>query len=191
MKEQTPTRDAGQREAAVCASPEVRPSERSTRIHYAIRDIMLLAQQAEAAGKELVRLNIGDPILYDFQTPRHMIEAVYKAMLDGHNGYGPSSGVEEAVEAVRREASRRGLRNIQEIFITSGVSEGIDVSMAALLDPGDNMLIPAPGYPLYEATLAKLGCEPLVYHLDESNGWQPDVGEIARLINPRPGELWS
>ncbi len=167
------------------ASAEVRPSERSTRVRYAIRDIMVLAEQAKAAGKELLYLNIGDPVLYDFQTPRHMIEAVYQAMLAGHNGYGPSSGIEEAVAAVRSEAIRRGLRNIQEIFLTSGVSEGIDVSMAALLDPGDNMLIPAPGYPLYEATLTKLGCQSLFYHLDEANGWQPDVDQIARLINNR------
>jgi alanine-synthesizing transaminase len=167
------------------SSVAVRPSERSRRIRYAIRDIMLLAEQAQAAGKELVRLNIGDPILYDFKTPRHIIEATYQAMLAGHNGYAPSLGVEEAVEAIRREATRNGIRDIQDIFITSGVSEGIEVSMAALLDPGDNMLIPAPGYPLYEATLAKLGCEPVYYYLDEANGWQPDPDEISKLVNQR------
>ncbi|MBI2817442.1 MAG: aminotransferase class I/II-fold pyridoxal phosphate-dependent enzyme [Acidobacteria bacterium] len=185
MNEQAPIQVAGRHGASSVSSIELKPSERSTRIRYAIRDIMLLAEQAKAAGKELVRLNIGDPILYDFQTPRHIIEATYRAMLAGHNGYAPSLGVEEAVEAIRREANSRGVRNIQEIFVTSGVSEGIEVSMAALLDPGDNMLIPAPGYPLYEATLAKLGCMPVYYHLDEANAWQPDVGEMAKLVNSR------
>ena len=175
----------GQQDAGAAASFDVRPSQRAMGVRYAIRDIVVLAEQAKAAGKELLNLNIGDPLLYDFQTPRHIIEATYQAMLSGHNGYASSAGVPEALEAIRNEAARLGYRNIQDIFITSGVSEGIEVATAALLDAGENLLIPAPGYPLYEATLAKLGFEAVYYHLDESNGWQPDVDQIARLINSR------
>src|SRR5262249_14044293 len=122
---------------------------------------------------------------FDFETPRHLLEAMSQAVLDGHNGYAPSSGVEEAREAIRREAARLGTRNIQDIFITSGVTEAIEVVLAALLNTGENLLIPAPGYPLYDATLAKLGFEAVPYHLDENNGWLPDLTEIARLINNR------
>ena len=164
---------------------EVRPSERSGRVHYAIRDIMLVAEEARKAGKKLLPLNIGDPPLYDFPTPRHIIEAAYQAMLAGRNGYAPSTGVEEAVVAIRAHAGREGIRNIQDVFVTSGVSEAIEVTFAALLDPGDNVLIPSPGYPLYEAALVKLGGEPVSYGLDEQDGWQPDLDDIARRVNRR------
>ncbi|MBI4463615.1 MAG: aminotransferase class I/II-fold pyridoxal phosphate-dependent enzyme [Acidobacteria bacterium] len=175
----------GQSRVGLPASLEVRPSERSANIRYAIRDILNLAQEAQAAGKELLPLNIGDPLLFDFRTPRHIIEATYQAMLAGRNGYAPSAGVEEAIEAVRREASSLGMRNIQDVFITSGVSEGIEIAFAALLNTGENILIPSPGYPLFEATLAKLGFEAIPYYLDETNGWQPDLSQMARLINGR------
>ncbi len=185
MKDQVETSRIAQHGTPSCASAEIKPSERSTRIRYAIRDIMIVADEAKAAGKDMLYLNIGDPVLYDFRTPAHVIEATHQAMLAGHNGYAPSSGVEEARVAIHSEAARKGIRNIQDVFVTSGVSEGIEISIAALIDPGDNLLIPAPGYPLYEATLVKLGCEAIFYHLDERNGWQPDPDEIARLINGR------
>jgi alanine-synthesizing transaminase len=171
--------------AAVSASVAIKPSERSGRVRYAIRDIVVLAEKARAAGRTLLNLNIGDPNLYDFQTPAHVIEATHQAMLAGHNGYAASAGIEEALDAIRREAHANGIRNIQDIFVTSGVSEGIEIAMASLIDTGDNILIPSPGYPLYEATLAKLGCDPLSYELDEENGWQPDVQRMAGLINER------
>lgn len=185
MKEQRQAVDTGRQGTRVATSIAIKPSERSANVHYAIRDIMVLADEAKAAGKELLSLNIGNPNAYDFYTPAHIIEATHQAMLAGHNGYAPSEGVEEALDAIRREAARRGISNVQDVFVTSGVSEGIEIAIAALMDTGDNLLIPAPGYPLYEATLAKLGLEGVYYHLDESNGWQPDVNEIARLINDR------
>src|SRR5437773_1496120 len=98
---------------------EVVPSERSTRVRYAIRDIMIVAEEAKKAGKELLRLNIGDPPLFDFPTPRHIIEAIYQAMLAGHNGYAPSTGIEEALAAIRADAGRQGICNIQEVFVSS------------------------------------------------------------------------
>ena len=164
---------------------EVKPSERSARVRYAIRDIMLVAQEAKAAGKELLYLNIGDPLLYDFPTPRHIIEATFEAMLAGHNGYAPSSGTEGALAAVRAEAKRSGIRSVQEVFVAAGVSEAIEVSFAALVNPGENVLIPSPGYPLYEAALVKLGAEGIPYTLDEQDGWQPDLDDIARRVNPK------
>ena len=167
----------------VLTPAEIKPSERCARVRYAIRDVVVVAEQARKAGKKLIPLNIGDPLLYDFPTPRHMIDAISQAMLSGRNGYAPSLGTEEAVEAVRAEANRQGIRNIQEIFVTSGVSEAIDAALVSLMNPGENLLLPSPGYPLYEAVLTKIGCEPTAYTLDESNGWQPDVDDIARRIN--------
>src|SRR5689334_22778336 len=103
------------------SSTHIRPSKRTEQIRYAIRDVMLIAAQAKAAGKTLLSLNIGDPLLYDFPTPPHIIEAVHRAMLDGKNGYAPSSGVPEAIEALRNEAQRDGITNIQDVFTSSGV----------------------------------------------------------------------
>ena len=185
MKDSYQKSGAAQFPAGGSASYQVRPSERSSRMRYAIRDVLKVAQEARAAGKEILPLNIGDPLAYDFRTPSHIIEATYQAMLAGHNGYAPSAGVEEAIEAIRREASRQGIQNIQDVFITTGVTEGIDVALGALLNTDENLLIPSPGYPLYEATLAKFGVEAIYYRLDESNGWQPDLSDIARRINDK------
>ena len=164
---------------------EIRPSARCARVRYAIRDVMVVAQQAREAGKKLIPLNIGDPLQFDFPTPPHIIEAVYAAMRAGRNGYAPSLGTEEAVGAIQAEATGQGIRNIQEIFVTSGVSEAIDAALVSLLDPGENLLLPSPGYPLYEAVLTKLGCESVPYSLDESNGWHPDLDDMARRINTK------
>jgi alanine-synthesizing transaminase len=171
--------------SSALASSGVIPSERSKKMRYAIRDIMVVAQQAQAAGKELLRLNIGDPPAFDFTTPRHIIEATFEAMLDGNTGYAPSSGIPEALRAIRTECERDGIRSIQEVFVSAGVSEAIEVCIAALLNPGENILIPSPGYPLYEAALLKLGGEPVTYQCDEQDGWQPDLDDLARQVNPK------
>ena len=154
-------------------------------MRYAIRDIMVVAQQAQAAGKQLLRLNIGDPPAFDFVTPRHVVEAAFEAMLAGNTGYAPSSGIAEALRAIRAECERDGIRSIQEVFVSAGVSEAIEVCIAALLNPGENLLIPSPGYPLYEAALLKLGGEPVAYQCDEQDGWQPDLDDMARQVNSR------
>ena len=114
-----------------------------------------------------------------------MIEAVLKAMVDGHNGYAESLGIRPAIEAIRNEAERNGFRDIQSIFIGYGSGEVIDSCLTALLNPGDNVLTPSPEYPLYGAILAKLDCPVNAYDLDENHGWEPDVEDMARKINSR------
>lgn len=166
-------------------SRAIRPARRTDDIRYAVRDIVALAQQAAANGREMLYLNIGDPNLFDFQTPPHLIEAVHKAMRDNLNGYAPSSGLEQAVMAVHHEAERKGIRSIVHTYITSGASEAIELALAALADPGTNVLTPSPGYPLYTAVLAKLGVENRAYYLDESADWAPDADDIAARIDER------
>ncbi len=163
----------------------IHPAERTRNVRYAVRDIVVLAEQAAKAGKELLYLNIGDPNKFDFETPRPLIEAAYRAMLANANGYSPSSGTKQAVDAVAREAARKGITNVQDIFVTSGASEGIDLCLSALADPGDDVLVPSPGYPLYTAVLARLEVRENSYYLDEANGWQPSVSDIASKITPR------
>jgi len=152
-------------------------------VRYAIRDVVVLAEQLAMQGKEILPLNIGDPRKFDFHTPQHLIEAVTKALRDGRDGYAPSLGVPEAIEAVRAEAERKGIRNIQSVFITSGVSEAVDVCLTALVNPGENILTPVPEYPLYSVVLAKLGAQPNAYRLDEGAGWEPDLEHMASRIS--------
>jgi alanine-synthesizing transaminase len=170
---------------ATKAVAEVMAASRMANVRYAIRDLTVAAEEVAREGHQILYLNIGDPCKYDFHTPPHMIEAVLKAMVDGHNGYAHSLGLPEAVEAIRNEAERNGFRDIQSIFIGFGTGEVIDSCLTALLNPGDNVLTPSPEYPLYGAIMGKLDCPINAYELDEDNGWQPDVEDIARKINSR------
>jgi alanine-synthesizing transaminase len=161
------------------------PAERTRDIRYAVRDVVLLAEEAARAGHEMLYLNVGDPNIFDFAPPKHIIDAVDEAMRANRNGYAPSSGIDDAREAIEREATRVGIRSIVHTAVTSGASEAIDLALTALANPGDNVLTPSPGYPLYTAVLAKLGVENRPYHLDEEDGWQPDVADIAAQIDER------
>ncbi|GBD91410.1 glutamate-pyruvate aminotransferase AlaA [bacterium BMS3Abin04] len=164
---------------------EIKAAERTRNITYAVRDVLLIANEVAKTGKKMLYLNIGDPNIYDFVTPRAMIEASYKAMLENKNGYGPSSGVESARDAIARESERKGIKNIRDIFVTTGASEAIDICLTSLVNQGENILTPTPGYPLYTAIQSKLQMEENPYYLDENNGWQPDVEDIKSKINDK------
>lgn len=161
----------------------IKPAIRTERVTYAVRDVVVLAKQVAATGKEMLYLNIGDPNLFDFATPEHVIEATAKAMRENRNGYAPSSGIAAALSAIGRDAERNNISNIQDIFVTTGASEAIDICLSALVNAGENVLTPTPGYPLYTALLAKLEAQEVPYYLDEDNGWQPDLDDISSKIN--------
>lgn len=161
----------------------ITPARRTRDITYAVRDVVVLADQVARSGKEMLYLNIGDPNKFDFQTPPHIVEAASRAMRENYNGYSPSSGIEEARQAIRDEAGRKGITNILDIFVTTGASEAIDICLTALVNEGENVLLPSPGYPIYSAILHKLNAEPRSYYLDEENGWQPDLADIAGRID--------
>jgi alanine-synthesizing transaminase len=169
----------------VTQTREISAATRLQNVRYAIRDLACVADEVTKKGHKVLPLNVGDPLNFDFETPAHLIEAVYKAMRDGKNGYAPSSGIKEAVDAIRGEAERKGITNIQDVFVTSGVSESVDVCLAALLNPGENILTPSPDYPLYSAVLAKLGVDLNTYELNEDDGWQPDLLDVSRKITPQ------
>ena len=164
---------------------EITPAARTEKITYAVRDIVVLANEVARGGKKMLYLNIGDPNKFDFQTPRHIIEATYQAMLANKNGYSPSSGIKIAIAAIERAASEKGIDNILDIFITSGASEAIDICLTALVNQGENVLTPTPGYPLYTAIMNKLGARLNPYYLDEGNSWQPNLDDIASKIDEK------
>ena len=164
---------------------EIFAATRLAQVHYAIRDIAVLAEEVARQGRPILPLNIGDPLKFDFRTPPHLIEAVTRAMRDGKDGYAPSAGIDEAIEAIRAQAERQGIGNIQSVFVTQGVSEAVDLCLTALVNPGEDVLTPSPEYPLYSAVLAKLGAEPNGYALKEESSWQPDLDDLARRITSR------
>ena len=163
----------------------IKPAHRTDNITYAVRDIVVLANEVAKTGKKMLYLNIGDPNLYDFYSPKHMLEATYNAMLQNRNGYAPSSGIKEAVAAIEKEAERKGIKNVHDIFVTTGASEAIDICLTALVNEGENVLTPTPGYPLYTAIASKLQSMENPYYLDENNKWQPSVEDIKSKINDK------
>jgi alanine-synthesizing transaminase len=166
-------------------SREIFAAQRLDSVRYAIRDLACVAEEVTRQGHKVLPLNVGDPISFDFQTPAHLIEAVYKAMRDGKNGYAPSPGIPEALNAIRGEAARKGITTVRDVFVTSGVSESVDICLTALLNPGEDILTPCPDYPLYSAVLAKLGIPLNTYLLNEEDGWQPDLIDLDKKITPR------
>ena len=168
----------------------IRTAKRVDRFTYAIRNIVAEAKKVEQAGLAVRYLNIGDPNQFGFVTPPHLIEAVARAMRDGHNGYAPSPGIAPAREAAAADFAARGVKvSADRILITSGTSEGIELALTALVDEGDEVLVPMPTYPLYTAVLAKIGALPSGYRLDPARDWQPDLDHLRSLINPRTRAL--
>jgi alanine-synthesizing transaminase len=164
---------------------EVTAASRLDNVRYAIRDLAVVADQVAKQGHKVLCLNVGDPNIFGFKTPPHLIEAVYKAMRDNKNGYAPSPGIPEAVEAIRSEAARKGIATTRDVFVTHGASEAVEICLTALLNPGDEILTPCPDYPLYSAVLAKLGVKYVPYYLNEYDGWQPDMVDLKPKATSR------
>src|SRR5271156_3133873 len=164
---------------------EITAAKRLDNVRYAIRDLACVADEVTNQGHKVLPLNVGDPLNFDFQTPPHIIEAACKAMREGKNGYAPSPGVHEALEAIRGEAARKGITTVQDVFVTSGVSETVDLCISALVNPGEDILTPNPDYPLYSAVLCKLGIAINAYDLNEDDAWHPELADIERRLSPR------
>ena len=160
-------------------------------VRYAIRNIAAEAARVEATGKRVLHCNIGDPLKFDFATPPHLVEAVIRALRDGGNGYAPSAGLLPARTAVAEDARRHGMTRVtpQDVFITAGVSEAIDLLLTATLEPGDEVLLPCPGYPLYDAIAARLQAKAVHYFPDEARGWDIDPSDIASRVTERTRAL--
>ena len=165
-------------------SREIAAASRLHNVRYAIRDLACVADEVVKQGHKVLPLNVGDPLSFDFQTPPHIIEAVHKAMRDGKNGYAPSDGIPEALEAIRGEAARKGITTVRDVFVTSGVSETVDLCLSALVNPDEDLLTPSPDYPLYSAVLCKLGIRLNAYDLNEDDAWQPELADVKRKITP-------
>jgi alanine-synthesizing transaminase len=164
----------------------IRTAQRVDRFTYAIRNIVTEAKKVEAAGITVRYLNIGDPNQFGFLTPPHLVDAVVKAMRDGHNGYTPSPGIAAAREAAAADFAARGVDvSADRVLITSGTSEGIELALTGIVDEGEEVLVPSPTYPLYTAVLAKIGAQPVYYRTDHTNEWLPDLDHLRRTITTK------
>ena len=167
------------------SSKPVPVARRVNRFSYAIRNIVAEAKAVEARGQRVRYLNIGDPVAFGFHTPAHLVETVARAMRDGHNGYVPSAGIPAAREAVAADYAARGVAIPPDrVLITTGTSEGIELALNALVDDGDEVLVPSPTYPLYTAVLAKISAQPRYYRTDPEH-WLPDLDHLRSLVTER------
>lgn len=165
----------------------IKASQRSQGVSYAIREVVLPARELEKEGIEVLHLNIGDPNKYDFDTPQHMKDALYEAANEGYNGYVPSEGdVELRNTIIEREKKRNNVDyELEDVCITTGVTEGLQILLNASLDPGDELLLPGPTYPQYTIITRFNNATPLPYRCIEEEGWQPDVDNIRSQISDR------
>src|SRR5882672_2560098 len=168
----------------------ISPSIRTANFHYAIRNLVSAAEAQERVGRSVVYLNIGDPQAYGFRPPHHVVEAVARALRNSFTGYAHSAGLRVARSAVAAYATALGAPVTPEQgLITSGASEAADLVLTALVNEGDEVLLPAPGYPIYPAILNKLGAIARNYTLNSAGQWQPVIEEIKSLITNRTRAL--
>jgi len=165
----------------------VKVTSRVRNIEYAIRDIIAHTEHLLQAGKKLYCLNIGDPGAFDFPTPEHIKQALCKAVEENDNYYSPSEGLPELREAIAKKEKRVNGVNIsaEDVLVTSGISEGIEMTLAALVEQGDEILFPGPTYPPYISYAKFFGGTPVSYETIEEEGWQPDVDDLRSKVSSK------
>ena len=167
--------------------PTIRPSDSLRNVRYEIRGRLAhRAHELERQGYEIVSLNIGNPKAFGFRTPETMRLAMIENLAEAE-GYCHQKGIFPAREAVVMQQQERGISGItaDEVFIGNGVSELIDLVLRALLNEGDEVLVPSPDYPLWTAAVTLNRGKAVHYPCRPENGFVPDPEEIARLVTPR------
>ncbi|GAB3514366.1 pyridoxal phosphate-dependent aminotransferase [Emticicia fontis] len=163
----------------------INKSNRLNNLSYAIRGpVFEKAQQLEAMGQKIINLNIGNPAPFGFDVPD---EIIYDMIMNIRNaqGYSHHLGIFPARKAIMHYTQQIGIHGvtIEDIFIGNGVSELIVMTMQALLNEGDEILLPSPDYPLWTTSVALSGGKPVHYICDEESDWNPDLDDIRRKIN--------
>ncbi|MCE5231784.1 MAG: aminotransferase class I/II-fold pyridoxal phosphate-dependent enzyme [Mizugakiibacter sp.] len=169
----------------------ITPSTRLAEVRYEIRGALALrARELEAQGRAILKLNIGNPARFGLRTPPHLAAAVAARLADSE-GYGHEMGLEEAREAIAAQQRARGVAgaDVERVFVGNGVSELIDLALRALLEPGDEVLLPSPDYPLWSAATLLNGGHPRYYACPAARGHLPDADEIEALVTPRTRAL--
>lgn len=170
---------------------KIKASRRSLGMNYAIREVTVPAAEAAKAGKKLLSLNIGDPNKWDFETPEYFKATLRAAVDEVDNGYGDSQGNLDLREAiVDREYEKHGVRiSSDDVYVTAGVSECINMLMGTFLEPGDEVLVPGPGYPSYAQYINFYEGSVVPYRMIEEEDWKPDVDMIRKRITDKTKAL--
>jgi alanine-synthesizing transaminase len=164
-----------------------KPSDSLRGVRYEIRGKLAnRAHEMQRRGYEIIPLNIGNPGAFGFRTPETMRLAMIEN-LQASEGYCHQKGIFPAREAVVMQQQARGVQGVtaEHVFMGNGVSELIDLTMRALLDPGDEVLIPSPDYPLWTASVTLNRGKPVHYPCPPEAGFQPDLAALAKLVTPR------
>lgn len=160
-------------------------SKKVAGVEYAIRDIVLAARQVEKQGKKITYLNIGDPVQYGFQPPQNVKDAMINSIKSGHNYYASSEGLPELRAEIALKESRKGLSvQADDILVTNGVSEALDMVMSSIIEEGDEVLLPGPYYPPYASYVRLHGGIPVEFAVDLKNS-TPDIADIRKKITKK------
>ncbi len=164
--------------------PRLKVSDRTSGVEYVIRDIISYARKYESTGKQIIYLNIGDPVKYDFKTPDHIKAALIDAVTKDQNYYAESEGLPELRKAIVEKESQKGFPLADsDVLVTNGVSEGLDMTLASIVDPGTEVLMPGPYYPPYASYVKFYGGKPIEFKLYEDG--RPDVEDVSSKINSK------
>lgn len=162
-------------------------SNKLAEVCYDIRGPVLAeATRLEEDGHYIMKLNIGNPAPFGFEAPDEILHDVIRN-LPTAQGYSDARGIFSARKAVMQQCQQRGIRSVEvdDVYLGNGVSELIVMAMQALLNNGDEMLIPAPDYPLWTAAVSLSGGRPVHYMCDETDDWQPDLADMESRITDR------
>ncbi|TLX92370.1 MAG: aminotransferase class I/II-fold pyridoxal phosphate-dependent enzyme [Thaumarchaeota archaeon] len=163
-------------------------SDRISNVEYAIRDITVHARRYEKSGRKIIYLNIGDPVKYDFPTPDHIKKALMDAVSNDFNYYADSEGILELRQAIVKKESLKGLSiTVEDVLVTNGISEGLDMVAASIVEPNSEILMPGPYYPPYASYVKFYGGKPIEFRLTEDG--TPDLDDIKSKITSKARAL--
>ena len=160
-------------------------SKKVAGVEYAIRDIVSAAREIEQQGKTVDYLNIGDPVQFGFQPPENVKQALIDAVDKGNNFYTQSEGLPELLNAIAQKENSKGLSiGPENILVTNGVSEGLDMVISSIVEEGDEVLLPGPYYPPYASYVRLHGGKPIEFAVDLKNS-RPDIDDIKTKISSK------
>jgi len=160
-------------------------SKKVAGVEYAIRDIVLAARKVQDKGMQVDYLNIGDPVQFGFQPPNNVKQALIDAINKGENFYSSSEGLLELRQEIAKKENAKGLSiTSEEILVTNGVSEGLDMVISSIVEEGDEVLLPGPYYPPYASYVRLHGGIPVEFAVDLNNS-TPDIDDIKSKITSK------
>jgi len=160
-------------------------SKKVAGVEYAIRDIVFAARKLQKQGRKVEYLNIGDPVQYGFQTPENVKQALINAVKNNENYYAPSEGIPELRQAIAEKEHKKGLEvGADDILVTNGVSEGLDMIMSSIIEEGNEVLLPGPYYPPYASYVRLHGGVPVEFSVDLDHS-TPDLDDIRSKITSK------